>query len=55
MNKLTKHEQLVLCGVFGLLLAGLAVKTWRLRHPVSEAPTSPAVVETNANPLTVED
>jgi hypothetical protein len=33
MNRLTKHEQLVLCGVFGLLLVGLAVKTWRTSHP----------------------
>jgi hypothetical protein len=30
---LTKHEQLVLCVVVGLLLTGWAVKTWRAAHP----------------------
>ena len=50
MNKLTKHEQLVLCGVFGLLLVGLAVKTWRLRHPVEGAASAVIVTETNPAP-----
>ncbi len=40
MKGLTKQEQLVLCIVLGLLLTGLAVKTWRTAHP----PT-PAVVQ----------
>jgi hypothetical protein len=30
---LTKQEQLVLCIVVGLLLTGLAVKTYRTTHP----------------------
>lgn len=55
MNRLTKHEQLVLCGVFGLLLVGLAAKTWRLRHPIAEASTKPVVVETNTSLMTVEE
>jgi hypothetical protein len=33
MNRLTKQEQLVLCIVVGLLLTGLAVKTYRTAHP----------------------
>jgi len=33
MNRLTKQEQLVLCIVLGLLLAGWAVKTYRTAHP----------------------
>jgi hypothetical protein len=30
---LTRQEQLVLCIVFGLLLVGWAVKTYRTAHP----------------------
>ena len=33
VNRLTKQEQLVLCIVLGLLLTGLAVKTYREAHP----------------------
>jgi len=37
---LTKQEQLVLCLVFGLLLVGWAVKTWRAAHePAAVAQT----------------
>jgi hypothetical protein len=35
VNYLTKQEQLVLCVVLGLLLTGLAVKTYRAAHPPS--------------------
>jgi hypothetical protein len=35
VNRLTRQEQLVLCGVLGLLLVGLAVKTYRAAHPGS--------------------
>jgi hypothetical protein len=35
---LTKQEQLVLCLVFGLLLTGWAVKTWRTAHPATPVP-----------------
>jgi len=44
MNRLTKHEQLVLCGMFGLLLVGLAVRTWRTSHP----PTTEAKLSISA-------
>jgi len=37
MIHLTKHEQLVLSVILGLLLTGWAVKAWRTAHP----PTSP--------------
>jgi hypothetical protein len=33
MIRLTKQEQMVLCVVLGLLLTGLAVKTYRTAHP----------------------
>ncbi|HEX5221655.1 MAG TPA: hypothetical protein VFZ59_18975 [Verrucomicrobiae bacterium] len=33
MNALTKQEQKVLCVVLGLLLLGLAVKTYRTARP----------------------
>jgi hypothetical protein len=33
VNWLTRQEQLVLCTVLGLLLVGLAVKTYRQSHP----------------------
>jgi hypothetical protein len=32
VNRLTKQEQLVLCVVIGLLLTGLAVKSYRAAH-----------------------
>jgi hypothetical protein len=35
MNGLTRHEQLVMFALIGLLLLGLAVKTWRAAHPPS--------------------
>jgi uncharacterized membrane protein (DUF4010 family) len=37
VNRLTKQEQLVLCIVLGLLLAGWAVKTYRAAHPTTVA------------------
>jgi len=37
VNRLTKQEQLVLCIVLGLLLTGLAVKTYRTAHPAPVA------------------
>jgi hypothetical protein len=43
VNRLTKHEQLVLCGVFGLLLVGLAVKAWR------QSQAEPATVATSSS------
>ena len=41
MKHLTRQEQQVLWVVLALLLTGLAVKTYRARHPA--APPSPAV------------
>ncbi len=35
--RLTKQEQLVLCVVLGLLLAGWAVKAYRTAHPPTQA------------------
>jgi hypothetical protein len=46
VNRLTKHEQLVLCSVFGLLLVGLAVKSWRQSHADPAAAATPG--STNA-------
>lgn len=37
MKYLTKEQQTVLCVVLGLLLTGLAVKTWRTAHPSKQA------------------
>jgi hypothetical protein len=37
VSRLTKQEQLVLCVVLGLLLTGLAVKTYRAANPPSAA------------------
>lgn len=37
VNRLTRQEQLVLCSVLGLLLVGLAVKTYRAAHPSGAA------------------
>jgi hypothetical protein len=37
VNRLTKQEQLVLYIVLGLLLTGLAVKTYRTAHPAPVA------------------
>jgi hypothetical protein len=36
VNRLTKHEQLVICIVAGLLLLGWAVKTYRTAHPPAQ-------------------
>ncbi len=36
MNRLTTQEKTVLIVVFGLLLMGLAVKTYRTAHPPAE-------------------
>jgi hypothetical protein len=33
VNRLTRHEQVVLCLIVALLLVGLAVKTYRTAHP----------------------
>jgi hypothetical protein len=38
VNRLTKQEQLVLCTVLGLLLLGLATKTFRASRPLPELP-----------------
>jgi hypothetical protein len=38
VNRLTKQEQLVLCTVLGLLLLGLATKTFRAPRPLPELP-----------------
>jgi hypothetical protein len=35
VNRLTRHEQIVLCVVIGLLLTGWAVKSYREAHPPS--------------------
>ncbi|HTX22121.1 MAG TPA: hypothetical protein VMD27_09745 [Candidatus Aquilonibacter sp.] len=43
MKFLTKQEQMFLCVVLGLLLTGLAVKTWRATH-------APAVAIQKAKP-----
>ncbi|MFN3410364.1 MAG: hypothetical protein ACK45B_15335 [Limisphaerales bacterium] len=58
MLRLTKHEQLVLCAIFGLLLAGLAVKTWRLRQapaPRVEAASATATPAPSSGPITHDD
>lgn len=58
MLRLTKHEQLVLCAIFGLLLVGLGVKTWRLRQgpvPPSEAPSAAATVAPGPGPIANDD
>lgn len=41
MNGMTRQEQLVVFAIVGMLLLGLAVKTWRTAHPSSP------VVQTN--------
>lgn len=33
VNRLTRQEQLVLAGILGLLIVGLAVKVYRVAHP----------------------
>jgi hypothetical protein len=38
VNFLTKQEQMVLCLIFVLLLAGWAVKTWRAAHTPAVVP-----------------
>jgi hypothetical protein len=38
MTHLTKHEQMVLCVILGLLLTGWAVKAWRTAHPPASPP-----------------
>jgi hypothetical protein len=44
MNRLTRHEQMVLCAIFSLLLVGLAVKSYRASHPgrLAVEPVAPA-------------
>jgi hypothetical protein len=49
VNRLTNQEQRVLCVVLGLLLLGLAVKTYRARHPLV-AITANGVAGTPAKP-----
>jgi len=39
VQHLTRHEQLVLCVILGLLLTGWAVQTYRSAHP----PAQPAL------------
>ena len=41
VNGMTRQEQLVVFAIIGMLLLGLAVKTWRIAHPPSP------VVQTN--------
>jgi hypothetical protein len=50
VNRLTRQEQLVLCSVLGLLLVGLAVKTYRAAHPPGSAAKPPAAALTSAVP-----
>jgi hypothetical protein len=42
VKSLTRQEQLVLCVVLGLLLTGLAVKTYRAAHPPAPPATQQA-------------
>jgi hypothetical protein len=37
VNRLTKQEQFVLLFVLGLLLAGWAIKAYRMAHPAEQA------------------
>jgi hypothetical protein len=46
MVHLTKHEQMVLAIVLGLLLTGWAVKAWRTAQP----PVPPPISQEPANP-----
>lgn len=46
VNRLTRQEQLVLAGILGLLLVGLAVKVYRVSHP----PRFTATVSAGNNP-----
>lgn len=58
MPRLTKHEQLVLCAIFGLLLVGLAVKTWRLRQvpaPLSGVPSAATNSTPSPDPIANDD
>lgn len=48
MNWLTRQEQFVLCMVLTLLLVGLAVKTYRTAHPVTQSEGPAAEQEINA-------
>lgn len=48
VNKLTRQEQIVLCSVLGLLLVGLAVKTYRMKNPRSPDPALAVLAVTNA-------
>ena len=41
MKYLTKEQQTVLCVVLFLILTGLAVKTWRIKHPPARPTAAP--------------
>ena len=43
MKYLTKEQQTVLCVILFLLLTGLAVKTWRIKHPPRDPATAAPV------------
>ncbi len=43
MKYLTKEQQTVLCVILFLLLTGLAVKTWRIKHPPHDRATAAPV------------
>ncbi len=43
MKHLTKEQQTVLCVILFLLLTGLAVKTWRVKHPPHDRATAAPV------------
>ena len=45
MKYLTKEQQTVLCVVLFLLLTGLAVKTWRVKHPPRDLTATVAPVQ----------
>lgn len=45
MKHLTKEQQTVLCVVLFLLLTGLAVKTWRIKHPSASPAATAAPVQ----------
>jgi len=52
VNWLTRQEQLVLCGALGLLLVGLAVKTYRTgQSPMPVESTSGSATNTPAAPV----
>lgn len=45
MKHLTKDQQTVLCVIIFLLLTGLAVKAWRIKHPAADHAATAAPVQ----------